>query len=844
MLVAAPGTGKSVLMEQWLHGRRACTLELTPAHDDAVAVARELTAALRSMDDSVDAAVGALAPRGGHRLGPQFLDALLGELGAEGPSLLLALDDAHRLTNRALVEDLGELLLRLPARCRAVISAQWDPPLPRTQLRLQGRVVELRWDDLAFDVNEARELLERSSGVAVTSDQVKVLLERTDGWAAGLQLAAHSMRNVADVDAFVRGFAGDDRLVADYLTGEILRTLPPDLRSFLLRTSILETLSPAACDAVTSAANGGQMLTALGDRGLFISELERSEGVFRYHKLFAELLRFELRAEGAEVEREYRRRAAGWLIAHGEHRAGFEQLLAAGDHHAAFEVIKVEGHRLFERGETGTLARGLRLIHDRDPAPTPLMGINLMASQVGADEFAAAGETYRTLTGRDDLTSGERIAADTLAAMLGLGDLPESQMRYLADGVLDALARVDRTCVVDFLGVGGADSCETMAAFAAGMADFFTGDVVQSVAAFERVLGLRGAAYPLWRVNTLGALALSRAWIGRLNEAEASAITALDVAREVGAMDHIACALAHLAAAIVHIERLDLGRAGVHLAAARALIDRAGRPTYRHLLDIVRARHRGVSVGAHAALAVLRGTPTGEPVRPVVATARTALEAQLLLRCGALPDAREVLAATGRPAPAAAIDVLLTEDDLQAAGALLDQWHPHGLDRRARLEHGLRRAARQHRAGHPGAAGAIVAEAAASAEAEELLTPFLDVPLALHILRTAAPTRPLPRITVALLSSPAADDGRVAANQRLTEPLTAREITVLEYLPTRLSNVEIAEALFISVNTLKTHLRSLYRKLGVANRAEGIDRAGALGLLDGSKGWSMTTAPR
>ncbi len=830
-LLAAPaGWGKSVLTAEWLGGRSACWLSLTSAHDDAVVLAGDLVAALRRSEKVTDPVIADLAQRGGTCLGPQFLDAFVAELDIGVAPLVLVLDDADLVTNEGVLADLGRLLARLPDRCRAVVATRRDLPTGVGRLRVEGRLVELRSADLACDLSEAAALLRRTADRPVSEGQAKLLLERTEGWAAGLQLAALSMRRTADLDRFVDGFAGDDRLVADYLTEEVLRSVGPGTRWFLLRTSILETMSPALCDAVTGRDDAQATLRRLVDRGLFTTEEQRSSGLFHYHHLFADLLRSELRSEGPEAERDCRRAAARWLLAHGHHRAGVDQLLAAGEHEAAFDVLDTEGHRLFERGETATLARGLATIHDGDPSPSPRVAISLLASHVGADQFTAAAETYRRLTRRTDLTAGERIAVDTLASHLGHGDLAMSEMKRLATGVLRTLPGVDRGTVIDFLGMGGADSCETMAGFAAGLADLMLGDVAASAARFERVLEQRGASYPLWRVNTLGALALARAWLGLTAEAEECAGGALYAARDVDGMDQVACVPAHLARATVSLDRMDLGEAGSHLSAAAAIVDRCHRPFYRHLVQLVRVRHAAAVAGARPALDLLRRSPWQAPVRPVVTTARTALEIQLLVRTDAIGEARVVLDGAEGPTPASHFDVLLAEGDLDAAGQVLASWRPEDGDRRGELEHALRAAAFEDRQGHPGAAGRSVADTAVAAEAGGILAPFFEAPVILHILRSATPSRPLHRLR-ALARAVVTEGSRTEANAGLLDPLTPREIAVLEYLPTRLSNREIADALVISVNTLKTHVRSIYRKLGVEDRDEGVDRASAIGLI-------------
>ncbi|UYM03548.1 LuxR C-terminal-related transcriptional regulator [Solicola gregarius] len=815
-------------MEEWGRQNDAARLSVRPVHDDAVRLARDLVVAVHEAHPAVDPGIVQLSVTGGSRLGSVFVDAFLAELADVRGPFVLALDDLHAMTNTESLSDLGDLVVGLPDNVRMVIASRWDQPLHVGRLRLEDRLVELRLSDLAFESDEAVGLLEGVSGRSMSPGHVETLVSRTEGWAAGLQLAALSLQKQADVDAFVAGFTGDDRLVADYLTDEVVRSLDPSMREFVLRTSVLEWLSPDLCEAVTGQDDARATLLSLRDRGLFLTRVEGVAERFRYHHLFADLLRFQLRGEAADAEVECRRRAARWLLANGEHRAGVEQLLAAGDYVEAFEVVAVQGHRLFERGETATLASALAAIHNNITTPSAQMSISLLASQVASDQFSAAAETYRMLA-RQDLSPGEQIAADTLGAILGLGDLPVVEMRRLATGVLRLLPTVQPESVFDFFGAGGAESCEVMAGTALALADLFDADLASSSAGFTSALELPGAKYPMWRINILGMSAFTHAAAGRLTEAEGCALAAVDTAREVGAMDHVAVAMAQLALGAVALERLNHGLAGVHLDAAARIVAHCHRPIYHHLLQLLKTRHIAAVRGIQPALTHLRDMTFGGPQRLLVTRARLSLEAQLLVRSGAVREAHAVLGAAVNPTPAASFDVLVADGDVPGARRVLEAWQVDADEPRSALAWSLREAVLMQCDGHAGLAGTAIADAAVDAEVEGLLAPFLETPRAQNILRTMAPSRPLRRMKHLLDSAPS-DDGRLLANAALIEPLTPRELTILAYLPSRLSNDEIADALFVSVNTLRTHLRSIYRKLGASGRDAAVASAAMVGL--------------
>ena len=265
----------------------------------------------------VDPGLGELVKSGGSALGAPFIDALLGELAMLTERLVLVFEDLHVLTNSAVVEELGVLVTRLPPTTRCIVSTRRDPPWHLRQLRLDDRLVELRGTDLAFGAHEARQLLEAVAERDFTDDQVGTLLNRTDGWAVGLQLAAISLRDDPDVEASIDTFAGSDRLVAEYLLEEVLARQDPETRSSSSRPPCSTGSRSRLCDAVTGDDNARAMLDHLEKHSLFTIALDRSGELFRYHHLFADLLRYQLRLEDPTAARELHVSAAGWLLEHG-----------------------------------------------------------------------------------------------------------------------------------------------------------------------------------------------------------------------------------------------------------------------------------------------------------------------------------------------------------------------------------------------------------------------------------------------------------------------------------------------------------------------------------------------
>ena len=840
LVVSSAGSGKSILLRQWAAGRagvRVVALGLDAGHDDAAVLARDLVAAVRAGAPDIDASIASLAGSGGSTLGAPFVDALLDELESCSGDLVLVIEDLHALSNRPVVKDLGDVVTRLPNTVRCVVSTRRDPPWPLRRLRLDGRLVELRGTDLAFREDEARQLLTAVSERDLNDHDVQVLTEKTDGWAVGLQLAGISLRPHQDVTAAITSFAGSDRLIAEFLLDEVLDQLEPDIRTFLLQTSVLEWLSIDLCDAVTGAGNARAMLAELEDRSLFVIPLDMSRTNFRYHHLFAELLRYQLKAEDPSAARTLHGRAARWLSEHGRAEESIEHLLRAGEHDEAFIEISRLGHRFFERGESATLVRWLSTIHGENPIPPAREAISLLAAQIAADLPDAAAETHRQLVRRPDLTAGERATADALHTTQVFRSLPPEAVIATAHSVLDVLPSLEDRDVVDFLGMGGTESVRVMAEYDAAIAHFLLGDLEQATAGLRQALVLPGAQYPIWRFYTLGSLALVRAWTGHCTEALQIADAALSGARAIDVTHHPAVIHAHLGAGLAHLYRADLERAAESLDMAD--LQNLRRPSNVVNMDL----HRALAAQLYSAagdsaeaLCALRHSAASAVEPPVLARTNRALHAQLLIEAGEVLEARTLLDDPGHSVElgAARVDLALAVGDLDAAAAALRASEPPPDDVRAVIGHRLREAAVLDARGDRAAAQEATREAVAAAEGDQLRWPFLEVTAAEPMLRQylAAGVGFSDDLRQVLQqASPASHPRARRTAPGMVDSLTERELAVLAYLPRRIKQRDIAAELYITTNTLKTHLASIYRKLGVTDRDQAATRAVELGLL-------------
>ena len=358
LLVAPPGSGKSVLLGQWAASQpRLATAWLTIDSDDndASRFAQDLCATLPWSDPGAPrAALDRLDP-GGREMGSAFVATLLSGM-EDMPPTVLVLDDFQQLTNTALLGEFDSIVEHAPPSLRLLLSTRVDPALRYHRLLVRDEVAELRQGDLAFDRADAERLIALIARCHLNDEQIDTLVARTEGWAAGLQLAALSFRGCRDVDQFVKTFAGDDRHVADYLTEQVLSRQSPAMRRFLLRTSVLDRMSASLCDLMTGDRDGQATLERLDRGSMFIIRLDNRRGWFRYQQLFQTLLRHHLRAEDADLERVLLARAADWHFARDDVETAIHYLIAGRAWERVLDAAFVHGRAMYAQGRAAAVA--------------------------------------------------------------------------------------------------------------------------------------------------------------------------------------------------------------------------------------------------------------------------------------------------------------------------------------------------------------------------------------------------------------------------------------------------------------------------------------------------------
>lgn len=833
VVVAPPGYGKTVLLSQWAaarSGARVAWLTAEPEDNEPGRFATRLWHVLAptgAVPDPTTGSPGGVEP---YRAGGRFAGHLLGAL--RGSPVTVVIDDAHVLCDPVLLDELRTLVEHLPSWIHILVGTRVDPSFVRYRDRVSGTAADLRQDDLAFTRDEAGELVRHLLGRDLATGQLDALVTRTEGWAVGLQLAAVSLRDRADVGHFIDTFADDDRHIADYLTETVLCHQPPEIRRFLLATCILDRLSGPLCDAVTGENAGEAMLARLERLSLFVTRDSDSAGC-SYHPLFRALLRHHLHDEDPAGEERYLRRAATWHLERDDLH-GVDYLIEAGAWGEVIDAAVALGGPLFVAGRAARLARSLGSVPQSVRRRRPDVLLHLAAMAMLDGDQALAEQHLADLGTIASATPADRVVADLLRARLALITGDAATSITAAGHALGDLEVLDESTMPDVLGLTGCrDDLAAGALLTQGMALGYQGHPAAR-ASLEASLDV---GHPLWRTCALGALGLLDAWSGRLNTAEERAAQALSVARELRIAEPSVTADAHLARACVARARGELGEAARHLQDADLHDHLRGTRVSRALVAIERAHLAlaadGVPLDPLALLADLRASAVG-PLPHVLDGGRRSAEARLLIAIGDIDGAARVI----EDAPADLVDLAVTRvglalrrGDLVGARRVLERW-PARPAPRAQLERRLWEAIVDDQCGDDGSAVAAFAEAVALAEPDRNLGVFQAA--AAHIRHPALAlyrTAPTPFVrSIADLS--AGHAARLPTSlPGLVEHLTERELLVLAYLPSPLSNAEIAQRLDVSVNTVKTHLKHIYRKFLVTGRREAVAAAEQLRLV-------------
>jgi LuxR family maltose regulon positive regulatory protein len=584
-VVSGPaGCGKSILLAQcYAVDPLPAWLSLWPEANDPVVLWWSLISSLGTVIGDFGRDYRDRLLIAGTAVLDDVVTSVTNELAEHQLPVHLFLDDVHLVENPTCRRSLHRFVSSLPDGVRVTIASRHSGVLPLARLRVEGQLIEITAADLAFPADMAREMLERL-GATITTPQLELLVDRTEGWPAGLQLAGMALTRAGDPNEFVTDFHGTDREVADYLIGEVLETVTPDERDFMIETSILSRLSGGLCDAVTGRHAGAELLASLERSNAFIIALDRDGHWFRYHHLFADLLTAELQRRRPGDVAGLHARAFEWFRGDGQIAAAISHALAAGERDAAADLFCENWFTLVGTGRLGTV-RGLldRFADDEIAEHQPLAIAAAFANGIAGQTRAA-----RRFLDAAERTTYDRLPPDGAASMESSLALTRGSLAL--DGVDAALADGQKAYGLEPPGSTG----HQLAALIVGLALVMQGEFDESTPYFERA---EQGPDEISRVYALAELSLGQLDRGEHDRAAATAAEACRLIVELGGEDLFVAATAHAAAAIAAVALGDERRARIDLRAATRPVESLGQAMP---MDAIHARIQL----ARAALAV------------------------------------------------------------------------------------------------------------------------------------------------------------------------------------------------------------------------------------------------
>ena len=887
-LVSAPaGFGKTTLLSGWVSTRAAGAEDGEPVAwvslDERDRLATSFwTYLLLALDRAVpgSAAAALTLLQSGQAPVETVLAGVVNELSVYDGQVTLVLDDYHLADGVDVAAGMTFLVDHLPLQLRLVISTRADPALPLSRARARGDLVEIRAADLRFTGDEVATYLNGLNGLGLATTDLTALGNRTEGWVAALQLAALSLQDLDDPSAFIAGFAGNDRFVVDYLADEVLSRQPTDVRRFLLDTSILDRLTGPLCDAVSplpDARTGKAMLDFLDRANLFLVPLDGHRRWYRYHHLFADVLQAHLLDERPDEVPELHRRASAWFAEAGQIQAAVRHSLAAGDAARAADVVELAIPALRRDRREDVIRRWVDELPDEVVDDRPVLAIGLIGGLMASNDFVGVDDRLRHVEDLLTRPAAQLVVLDEDE----LPRLPSAVEMYWAALALiggDPAGAITRARRAGETAAEGDDLVIGATSALSGLASWTTGDLAAAHASYATSLqALTRAGHIADVLGCSIAMADMELRLGRLRDAEQTLSRALELAAA-----HVpagATVMRGTADMLVGLSRVawyhnDLAAVADHLRRSDELGEAASLAQNPYRWRVQMARLRAAEGDLGAALELLDEaervyvgdySPNVQPIH--------ALRARVLAARGDVAEAM----AWAREHRVAADDeltylreyehttlarVLLAEhgatgsaESLLEAIALLDRLLVAAEDG-GRLgtviELEILRTVALQAAGEGTRALAALTRAVDVAEADGWVRIFVDsAPALVGPLRELARQQPRSGYLHELVAATSGgarlvdvsgdvprdgggvEHGRVAHGE-LLDPLSERELDVLRLLRSDLDGPAIARELVVSLNTVRTHTKHIYTKLGVNNRRAAVSRAHQLGLLSRS----------
>lgn len=871
-LVSAPaGFGKTTLISAWIDLLRIAKpkvhvawLSLDESDSDMTRFWTYVIAALQNVAPTIGPALLSMLESSQPTPMELFLTALLNEIPATGERFVLVLDDYHLIDSKPIDDAVAFLVDHLPHQIHVVITTREDPALPLARLRVRDQLTELRAKDLRFQSSETVEFLTHLMGLRLSAEDVETLEERTEGWVAGLQLAGLSLQNNDDVHAFIRAFSGDHRYIVDYLAEEVVDRQTESVRSFLLQTAILDRLTAPLCDAITQRKDTSLQLDALERGNFFIVPLDDNRQWYRYHHLFAQVLRTRLMSEQPALVTVLHQRASMWFEQHGLLADAIHHALTAEAFERAADLIERVAPELFRKRQEAVVLKWLQALPNTVFQNRPVLCIQYVGSLLTSGRLEGVEERLRDAEQWLDSGGALPVSLDpsqlkpTVVDEAEYQALPGSVAMYRAAQAL-VLGNPDETVRYGRRGLELAPQADYLRRGAIeamlGLVFWASGDLEQARQAYANGMATLQKAGNISDVIG-GSIALADIEIvlGRLQEAMQIYQHRLQLAVEQGTPLMRGTADMHVGMSELYCEKGDLEAAKRHLQISREQGEHTGFPQNAYRWRVAMARILQAEGKLDDALTLLEEaerlyvSDMYPNVRPV-----SAVKARVRIAQGHLDEAIHWARMCDLTAKDE-ISYLREFEHITLARLLLARsQHEHNeallIDAERLLsrllkaaEDGkrvgrvieiqvLRALAHQLRGDLP-AAIATLAQALTLAEPEGYVRVFVNEgePMA-SLLQKALRHDIAPSYIRRLLSVSDKSDSRAKVHQALTEPLSDRELEVLRLFATELSGPEIARRLIVSLSTLRTHTQNVYTKLGVNSRRAAVRRAEELNLL-------------
>jgi LuxR family maltose regulon positive regulatory protein len=858
LISASAGFGKTTLVSEWIAvcERPVAWLSLDEGDNDITRFLTYLVTALQTIAANIgEKVLGALQS-------PQpppielILTALISEITnvpnnpstGSGQGFILVLDDYHIVDSKPVDNALTFLLEHLPSKMHLVIATREDPHLPLSRLRVRGQLTELRAADLRFTPAEAAEFLNRMMGLNLSDGDVAALEARTEGWIAGLQLAALSMQGREDTVSFIQAFTGSHHFVLDYLVEEVLHQQPENIQAFLLRTSILDRMCGPLCDAVLDSPPffGKETLEYLERANLFIVPLDNERRWYRYHHLFGELLRQRF-GQPKELP-EYHLRASAWYEANGDLAEAFQHALAADDFERAARLAETAWQSMNRIFQTATWLGWVKKLPNAIVRSRPRLCLQLGSAFSDAGELETS-ETHLQNAERAVVGAMDQEELKSLPGNIALIRASNAQMQgNLAETVKYAELSLQLIPENDFY-------LRAQAVITLEITHWATGDLEASLRAMHAWTDdMQRLGNQVFVIASTFAVADMQVILGQLGEAEKSLRQAIQQAAALGREAELVTAHHHLGLALLAHERGDEVATIQHLQTAADLGQRTTLVDWTHRWNLAQARLKESAGEWDAALDLLN-----EAKRGYVKTAIPNLQpveahkARIHLKQGRLDKAQawvreRDLSVTDEANYLGEYEYLtlartrLAERSFEGIGQLLERLLALAETQKRTgsvIEILLTQALLHQAQGNQPLALATLERSLTLTEPEGYIRIFVDEGEAMRLLifefRSTIATRAHPLLEYVdrildffPVSTEIIPQPKVT---KMIEPLSERELEVLKLLRSELSGPEIAGRLTVSLNTLRSHTKNIFNKLGVNNRRAAVRRAGELDLF-------------